>query len=56
MAYNSRSGKEFLDCPFEESANAKKEGARWDFNHKQWYAPPNLYGQIERFNRWAPNG
>ena len=48
--------KIFIDCPFQDKDAVKKEGAKWDFRGKKWYIPTNLWTDIERFNKWKPNG
>lgn len=46
--------KVYLDVPFEEKEEAKKLGAKWDDNTRQWYAPN---GEIELINnkKWQIN-
>jgi len=46
----------FINCPFDEKDEAKKQGAKWDGGNKKWFIPKNLYNQIERFNQWKPKG
>ena len=54
MANNN--DKIFINCPFNEKDEAKKEGAKWDGFEKKWYIPAKLFHQIERFNKWKPKG
>ncbi|HDN26243.1 MAG TPA: exodeoxyribonuclease VII large subunit [Thioploca sp.] len=42
----------FLDCPFSEKDDVKQLGAKFDWNQKKWFIPPNL--EIEPFAKWLP--
>ena len=42
-------GKVYLNVPFADKEHAKKLGARWDPQKKQWYCPAQ---QQKSFERW----
>lgn len=43
-------GRTYLDVPYEESGFAKENGAWWDEDRKQWYAPRGAY--MPDLKRW----
>ena len=42
----------FLDVPYNEKDEAKKLGARWHPERKQWYIPAGI--NIDPFDKWLP--
>ena len=46
----------YLKCLYEEKEEVKEAGARWDPYKKKWYVPSDLYRDLEKFNKWRPNG
>jgi hypothetical protein len=47
-----RNGVVYLSTPKEEKDEAKKLGARWDWEIKRWWVPPELDWKL--FRRWLP--
>lgn len=45
--------KTFLNVDFSQKDEAKRLGARWDPNQKQWYVPAG--GDLAPFARWLPS-
>ncbi|MDM8558212.1 exodeoxyribonuclease VII large subunit [Candidatus Parabeggiatoa sp. HSG14] len=42
----------FLDCPFSEKEEAKRLGAKFDWDRKKWFIPPGV--EKEAFAKWLP--
>jgi exodeoxyribonuclease VII large subunit len=42
----------FIDCPFAEKDEAKKRGAKFDWDKKKWFIPPGF--EIALFTKWLP--
>ena len=50
-------GKTWLNVPYRDKNQAKKNGARWDKRAKWWYAPnPAPLDLRARLNYWWPKG
>ncbi|WIM93135.1 DUF5710 domain-containing protein [Actinoplanes oblitus] len=47
---STATGRIWLDVPFEDKDEAKRNGARWDATAKRWYAPGAAAGGLAR---WA---
>lgn len=45
-------GRTYLNCPFAQKDEAKRHGAKFDWDEKKWYVPEGL--DTSRFQRWLP--
>lgn len=45
-----KSGRNYLDVPFDQRESAKQKGARWDAEAKKWYVPE--FSPMEPFIDW----
>jgi exodeoxyribonuclease VII large subunit len=43
----------FLNCPFSEKDDAKRLGAKFDWQEKKWFVPVGL--DLDPFTKWLPN-
>jgi DNA polymerase III epsilon subunit-like protein len=45
-----KENRKYLNCPFEEKEECKKNGARWDIKEKKWYINKN--SDFKPFEKW----
>ena len=53
MLQGEAGGRTYLNVPFDDKELAKAEGAQWDPDRGQWFAPRG--SDLDPFERWMPN-